>query len=558
MNDLIIVRPEKCMGCNACVRNCPAPEANITKMLDDGRFVTTVNSDRCIGCGECVKVCSHGARDYLDDTDACMTRIAKEKVIILAAPSIKTVFPKNWKGILDWFRKKGCLIYDVSLGADICTWAHLRAIETKKVGNIITQPCAAIVNYIETYQPKLLMNLSPIHSPVACAATYIKKYKNMSNPIAVLNPCIAKRREYKETGLVDYNVTFKKLHEYFEKNDIKPSSHSETDLEYNFDDQQGQLGAIYPRPGGLRDNLLAHDPELMITTSEGVHKIYPELDMYASVPEYKHPEIFDVLSCEFGCNLGPGSGSSQTVFDVMSSMKNIEKEARSRRKTGVVFRSGDDRLFRKFDEELKLSDFMRNYKAVPSTPKPTDKQLDEAYELMGKHTPQERNFNCHACGYKSCREMAIAICRGLNTPDNCIVHTKAILASSHSGLTKQNKQLSEITSACLELSENISKSIESITSSVDTIETSSSKIKDRTAVVNDLLKNVVTFCNENPTMDNNTVSQMIKILESTIKAFSVFDENVKITNENSSSINKSISEISALVKELNDKLQKKS
>ena len=113
MNDLIIVRPEKCMGCNACVRNCPAPEANITKMLDDGRFVTTVNSDRCIGCGECVKVCSHGARDYLDDTDACMTRIAKEKVIILAAPSIKTVFPKNWKGILDWFRKKGCLIYDV-------------------------------------------------------------------------------------------------------------------------------------------------------------------------------------------------------------------------------------------------------------------------------------------------------------------------------------------------------------------------------------------------------------------------------------------------------------
>ena len=59
-------------------------------------------------------------------------------------------------------------------------------------------------------------------------------------------------------------------------------------------------------------------------------------------------------------------------------------------------------------------------------------------------------------------------------------------------------------------------------------------------------------------MDNNTVSQMITILESTIKAFSVFDENVKITNENSSSINKSISEISALIKELNDKLQKKS
>ena len=194
MNDVIIVRPEKCVGCNACVRVCPAPEANITKVLDNGKIVTNVNNERCIACGECVKVCNHGARDYLDDTEACMTRIAKEKVIILAAPSIKSVFPTNWKGVLDWFRKKGCLIFDVSLGADICTWAHIRAMETKKVGNIITQPCAAIVNYIETYQPKLLMNLSPIHSPIACAATYIKKYKNLSNPIAVLSPCIAKRK----------------------------------------------------------------------------------------------------------------------------------------------------------------------------------------------------------------------------------------------------------------------------------------------------------------------------------------------------------------------------
>ena len=57
MSEIIIVRPDKCVGCNACVRACPAPEANITKMLEDGRFITNVNSDKCISCGECVKVC---------------------------------------------------------------------------------------------------------------------------------------------------------------------------------------------------------------------------------------------------------------------------------------------------------------------------------------------------------------------------------------------------------------------------------------------------------------------------------------------------------------------
>ena len=41
MNEIIIVKPEKCVGCNACVRSCPSPEANITRQLDDGRFITS-------------------------------------------------------------------------------------------------------------------------------------------------------------------------------------------------------------------------------------------------------------------------------------------------------------------------------------------------------------------------------------------------------------------------------------------------------------------------------------------------------------------------------------
>ena len=41
MNEVIIVKPEKCVGCNSCVRNCPAPEANTVKQLDDGRFIVS-------------------------------------------------------------------------------------------------------------------------------------------------------------------------------------------------------------------------------------------------------------------------------------------------------------------------------------------------------------------------------------------------------------------------------------------------------------------------------------------------------------------------------------
>ncbi len=551
MNEIIIVKPDKCVGCNACIRSCPAPEANVIRQLDDGRFITAVNQDKCVSCGGCVKACNHGARDYVDDTEECMSNVIKEKVIIMADPAIKTVFPNKWKGILDWFRKQGCIIYDVSFGADICTWAHLRMIEQNKVGNIITQHCPAIVKYIELYQPKLLSNLSPIHSPVACGVTYIRKYLRRTNPIAMLSPCIAKTVEFQETDMVDFNVTFKKLAEYFDRNGINIPTDSGNDYSYKFDDQAGQFGTAYSRPGGFRDNLWLHDPEINIATSEGVHKVYPELDMYAKMSESKHPAVYDVLSCEFGCNIGPASGTNQNIFDVTATMRSIENEAKERRNFSGIRGRGEDKLFKKFDEELRIADFLRTYKGSMPTPIPNDKQLEPIFAKMGMHNDTDRKYDCHACGYNSCRDMAIAISRGLNTPDNCIVHAKSVLTARHSELAKQHERLAEITSECLELSTKLKQDVDHITTNMNAIGESTSATSERATVVKDLLTNVVAFCNDNPSMEEDTVNQLISILQTTISAFSALDDNVNITNKSSSEINTAIIAISDLVENIN-------
>ncbi len=550
MNRVIIVRPDKCVGCNACIKNCPAPEANIAFKTDEGRIVTNINGDKCINCGKCVKTCTHGARDYLDDTEAFMSRIADEKCIVLVSPAIKTAFPTKWKGILDWFKKKGCIIFDVSLGADISTWAQIQMIESSKVGNMISQPCAAIVRYIEIYQPKLLMNLAPVHSPVGCSAIYLKKYLRRNNPIAVLSPCIAKKSEISETGLVDYNVTFKKLVDYFDRNDIKIVPHKAEELTYDFEEQQGQLGGIYSRPGGLKDNLLSRNPELNILNSEGVHRVYPELDVYAQLPEYKHPQVFDVLSCEYGCNLGPGSGSSISMFDARTIMNDVEKEAKSRQKTSGI-RTKDDRLFKKFDEELKVADFMRSYKPLRSSPLPTNKQLEDAFTSLGKTTRTDRRIDCRSCGYNSCRDMAIAICRKLNIPDNCIMYTRTLIAN---GGTAQNTDTSAIAEKCLDLSEQLRNNLSSITENMDTISDSTTKTGNRADVVNELLQNVIDFCRENKTMDEESVEQMIEILTMTTNAFSSLNENVSTTNQSSAVIKESVSKINSLVDEIRSTL----
>lgn len=552
--ELIIVKPEKCVGCNACVRNCPAPEANITRQLDDGRFVTTVNPDRCIACGECVRNCQHGARDYIDDTDEAMSTLVKEKVSIMVAPSVKSVFPDKWKSLLDWFKEQGCSIFDVSFGADICTWAHLRSVESGRVGSIITQPCAAIVKYIETYQPTLLKNLSPIHSPMLCEAVYLRTYLRRKEKLIALSPCIAKKTEFEETGLVEFNVTFKKLQEWFDKNDIvipKDSHEVGTEYDYLFDDEQGQLGSVYPRAGGLRDNLWLHNPDLNITNSEGVHKVYPELDMYAKLADAKKPQVFDVLSCEFGCNVGAGTGSRRTVFDVMDTMRNVEKAAKSRQKrSGGFFKTSEDKLFKRFDEDLRLDDFVRKYTAKTPTPMPTNEQLEPIFKSMGKHTPEDREYNCRACGYSSCTAMATAILRGLNTPANCVVHAKHVLLARHSELSRQHEKLASIAYRSIELSEKMKQGVDGIANDMVVIRRNNIATNDRAVNVHELLENVITFCTQNNSLDAASLEQLIGILQITTSAFDGLNDNIQNTSQSSESVGEHITEIKSIVDDL--------
>lgn len=543
--EIIKVNPEKCVGCNSCIRTCPAPEANITTILKDGRSVTTVNPDRCIACGECVRNCLHGARDYIDDLNEAMDAIRnKERLIILATPSIKTVFPKKWKNILNWFHEQGCLVYDVSFGADICTWAHIRAIQNKVVDSIITQPCAAIVKYIEIYQPKLLKNLSPIQSPILCSAIYIRRYLKLTNKIAVLSPCVAKKNEFSETMLVDFNVTFQKLMEYFEVNNIRIPLDPDDDLTYNFDGEQGQMGAIYPKPGGLRDNILLHEPDINIVNSEGVHRVYPELDMYAKLSDSKKPKVFDVLSCEFGCNVGAGAGSQQTLFDIMQTMNDVESEASGRRKVqGGFFRANEDKIFKRFDAELMLDDFIRQYRLYAPSVEPTAEELTEVFHSLGKYTEAERNYNCHACGYTSCKAMATAIYRGINLPDNCFVHAKSELIAEKSSIMSQHEKMCKI-----------SADVEKITRSMNAISKANQETGNCQNNVDELLNNVIQFCNSTQTMDKDGLTTLVQILEKAAEAFNDVSNQVKNTNENTAKINQQISDIRQLVRDIDSVL----
>lgn len=400
---MIHIKEEKCIGCNACIRSCPVPNAN----RYDGKVVH-INPDQCIKCGECIKGCTHHARYYDDDLEEVLSLIRTKKVSVIVAPAIKTAMDGKWRHVLNWLKKQGVHeVYDASFGADICTYLHLEYLKHNPDKKLISQPCAAIVNYAEKHKPDMLPYLSPIHSPLMCTAVYVRKYLKNDDILVGLTPCIAKEDEFKNTGLISYNVTFKRLGEYLKKNNVTmPTGYSS----FEFSAVRGFDGAFYPIPGGLKECLKVFNPDLSVTTSEGVQKVYEDFNTYLESDKSTLPAVFDVLSCEFGCNSGIGARENFDTFNAYDIMINAKGWASRNSKT--------KRFHKGIFKELRLEDFVRGYENRNTYTLPTEKQLDQVFNSMGKFTEADRHIDCHACGFKSCKHMATTIFAGNNTPNN--------------------------------------------------------------------------------------------------------------------------------------------
>ncbi|MBP3922793.1 MAG: 4Fe-4S binding protein [Ruminiclostridium sp.] len=423
---MIHVNESKCIGCNACIRACPIPFAN----KYDGKIVV-VNNDQCIQCGECIKNCQHGAR-YYDDPLEEMLRLAKsKKVSLVVAPAIKTAMDGRWRHVLQWLKNQGINeIYDASFGADICTYLHIEYVKKNPGAKIISQPCAAIVNYAEKHKPELLSRFSPVQSPLMCTAIYARNYLENNDIIYGLTPCLAKADEFKNTGIVKGNITFKYLDEYLQKNNITlPTGYSE----FEFSAMRGFDGGFYPIPGGLKECLSVYCPELAVATSEGVHKVYGDLDEYLKTDKSKLPAVYDVLSCEFGCNSGAGATGNFDMFNSYNIMVNVKDWSKKRKSA--------ERFHKKAFKSLVLDDFIRKYKNRMNYTLPTENELDAIFASMGKYTDQDKHIDCHACGYKSCYDMATTIHAGLNVPENCVACEKKKIAELADSIKAQHGEL---------------------------------------------------------------------------------------------------------------------
>lgn len=428
----LVYTNDNCIGCNKCISACSCVGACVAVEDENGKNRIEVSGDKCVACGACFDACEHKAREYRDDTEQFFADLAKgEKISVLIAPAFKANYPDEYEAVLGGLKKLGVNRFiSISFGADITTWGYLNYVQKYNFTGGISQPCPAVVGYIERYVPELLPKLFPVQSPLMCGAIYCRKELGITDKLAFISPCIAKKLEMEEPenkGLVQYNVTFDHLMKYVREHNVKGAFCTD-EIEYG-------LGSIYPMPGGLKENVywfLGEDA--FIRQIEGEKHMYHYLEREkARIAKGETPYLFiDALNCGNGCICGTATEDELSNTDAaLEALLQIKKDSKndkhkhtwSRKLTPAQRLAQLNHQFK----NLKLEDYVRTYTDLSAKIDfkiPTEEQLQDVFRQMDKTSPEEQKINCSCCGYDTCREMATAIFNGFNTKNNCIYYIK--------------------------------------------------------------------------------------------------------------------------------------
>ncbi len=414
---------DKCKGCYACVRDCPAKAIKVEEGL------AQVMKERCIACGNCLEVCVTGAKQVESDIGAVWQLLAEYPTVIavLSSSSPAAMPPVHPRQLVTALKKLGFKeVMEDSFGAELVAREYARLLGQSQGKSILSSNCPAVVTYIEKYYPQLIVNLAPIVSPTIASGRLIKWRYNPEARVVFIGPCVAKKGEAKNeksAGVVDAVLTFAELKEMFAARGINP----ETEAKGEFSGPKPNLGRLFAVSGGLlkvmglSDDILLND----VISAHGRDYVVKMLHEFAKGDVTAR--FVNLYFCH-GCIGGPV----------------IRNELSGFRRKGLVAayaRSEADPAQTERDMQ-KYADIDVSCEFSPSESvglaMPAEKEICSVLQQMGRSRASEQ-FNCGACGYVSCRELAIAVCRGLAETNMCWPYVLRRLKDTQEGLIQAEK-----------------------------------------------------------------------------------------------------------------------
>jgi len=423
--DLLSISETKCRQCYRCVRECPT---NALK-IDHGK-VKRIWS-RCILCGICYQYCPHDAVSAQTGIKRVQELLdSGEKVIICLDPTFPAVLDKGTPGQLVTSLKKLGFheVWEAAVGGDPVTRAYDAWIHKDKEASWISSFCPSLVYYVEKFVPQLKDQFVPIVSPMIACGMIAKHLHGAGTKVIYVGPCISRiwermsryGKEYIDYVLIYHDISNMLKAKGIEREKQEPSE---------FDGPPSGLGRILSFSGGMskgvgfEQDLLNMDHVVEAGADEAIRAL-------KQFQEGKiRSKFLDLLFCK-GCINGPatdknisGPSRKQIVVDF------IKAQQKKRPANGAAD-------IRKLPLNLKRSFAARDV----AMPDPKEAEIQAVLTQLGKTYP-DRNQDCGACGYGSCREKAKAVVQGLAEMEMCPHYLLERLQGLYSSLEKSHFQL---------------------------------------------------------------------------------------------------------------------
>jgi iron only hydrogenase large subunit-like protein/nitrogen-specific signal transduction histidine kinase len=423
---LITTIGDRCKVCYTCVRDCPAKAIRILNGQAE------VIPERCVGCGNCVRVCGQNAKQYYNSIYE-VERILRTDALKVAA--IAPSFPAEFHGVtpeklVGALRQRGFdLVCEVAFGADIVSLEY-QALFERDAEPRIGSTCPGIVAFVEKYHPELVEKLAPVVSPMLATAKALRfMHRDEKLEIVFIGPCVAKKAEaMRYPNAIDAVLTFSELKTMLEDGDVDPKKAEPSD----FDPPTPGLGALYALSGGILKSAGMEEDLLntKIICADGKNNFVTALQEFEK-GSFK-PDLLELLCC-YGCVDGAGMSVETSPFARRNAVSQYVKERIDKRKP-------DDTLYERIREKVDFATAFQD--DDHRLPQPSEKEIEAILAKMGKFSVEEE-LNCEACGYKTCREHAVAIHKGLAENEMCLPYTIERLKKSLQDLKLSHDQLEQ-------------------------------------------------------------------------------------------------------------------
>lgn len=384
-----------CRNCYKCLRECPVKAISV---IDDKAQIV---ENLCILCGHCANACRFNAKEVKDDKAAVRRLLASEKpVYVSLAPSFVSSFDvKSFAAMENALKQLGfAFVEETAVGAAAVTDEYKKLLQSGKYKNLIASACPAIVRLISQYYPDALPYLAPVDSPMVAHAKQLKKTFGKNASVVFIGPCLAKKREAEESGVIDAVLTFEELSAMLSESGIVP------DRELT-DAPQALRARYYPINGGVIKSFDSFADGYEYLSVDGVNRSKGVLENINALSG----TFIEMHACEFSCVNGPCSPNKRDGGFIKAT-----ERVRSFTKSGM---NSDA-------HPLRDGDFKRVYESIPrSRVVPPEYEIRRILEATGKFKPEDE-LNCGACGYPTCRDKAIAVYNNMAQIDMCVPYMR--------------------------------------------------------------------------------------------------------------------------------------